>query len=57
MLQSPLWREFMRNADQQVLTKEQVDNSFSLGTKMANELRSDEAKVFVDPAISMTSRL
>jgi len=51
MLQSPLWREFKNNADQQVLTDKQIDNSYWLGTEVANELRSEEAKDFIDPAI------
>ena len=51
MLQSPLWREFIRNADQQALTAEQITSGFSLGTEVADALRSDEAINFIDPAI------
>jgi hypothetical protein len=49
--QSPLWREFVRNAAQETLTVEQVANASSLGSKVANALRSENVNDLVDPAI------
>jgi hypothetical protein len=52
--QSPLWREFKRNAARSILTPQQVSEAFSLGTEAAEALQSDGARDFVDPIISQT---
>ncbi len=54
MRQSPLWREFKRNAAQERLTAEQVGNAASLAAAVATALRDDEAAAFTDPAIPQT---
>jgi hypothetical protein len=46
MRQSPLWREFKRNAEQSALTPQQVSDALSLGTEAAEALRADEASAF-----------
>lgn len=51
MRQSPLWREFRRNAAKQTLTPPRVEAAASLAVAAASALRDEEAKEFVDPAI------
>jgi hypothetical protein len=51
MRQSPLWREFKRNASQERLTAEQVEAAASLAATVATALRDDDATAFIDPAI------
>jgi hypothetical protein len=52
MRQSPVWREFKRNAAQHSLTAQQVDAAASLAVAAANALRDSDAATFSDPAIS-----
>jgi hypothetical protein len=54
MRQSPLWREFKRNAAQQTLTSEQIQAAAPLATVAAIALRSDDAKDVIDLAIPQT---
>ncbi len=51
MRQSPLWREFKRNAVRQTLTAQQVGTAASLAAATATALRNDEAAVLVHPSI------
>jgi hypothetical protein len=51
MRQSPLWREFKRNAARQTLTVQQVGTASSLAAATATALRNEEAAVLVDPSI------
>jgi hypothetical protein len=51
MRQSPIWREFQRNADQQSLTAEQIAAAPRLATEIAKALRDREALSFIDPAL------
>lgn len=51
MRQSPLWREFKRNAAKETLSAEQVKESVSLARQAARALEQKEAKDFVDPAV------
>jgi hypothetical protein len=51
MRQSPLWREFKRNAEQQSLTPEQVIEAPNLAAQLANALRDADAQEFIDPAV------
>ena len=50
--QSPLWREFQRNASVETISSEQIEASFALAQKTADVLRLDEAKLFVDPVMA-----
>jgi hypothetical protein len=52
--QSPLWREFKRNAAKETLTPEQVASAIPLAQEAANALRSDEASEFVDRSLPNT---
>lgn len=52
--QSPLWREFKRNAAKETLVAEQVASAIPLAQEAANALRSDEAGEFVDPLLPDT---
>lgn len=49
--QSPLWREFRRNAARETLSAEQVEAAIPLAQEAASALRSDEAQDFVDPVL------
>jgi hypothetical protein len=49
MRQSPVWREFKRDAAQQALTADQVASAHSLATEAASALRDQE---FVDPVLA-----
>jgi hypothetical protein len=51
MRQSPLWREFKRNAAQQTLTPQQLGEAASLAQTTADALRGEEAADVIDPAI------
>jgi hypothetical protein len=51
MRQSPLWREFKRNAARQTLTGQQVGTAASLAVATATALRNEEAAVLVDLSI------
>lgn len=51
MRQSPLWREFKRNAAKETLSTEQIADSTSLGKEAAKALLKEEAPEFVDQAI------
>jgi hypothetical protein len=48
MRQSPLWREFKRNAADTTLTVGQIAAATPLATATANALQEDEARDFVD---------
>jgi tetratricopeptide (TPR) repeat protein len=50
--QSPLWRDFQRNASAETVSSEQVAASLALARKTAEVLRLDEAKAFVDPILA-----
>jgi hypothetical protein len=52
MRQSPLWREFKRNAEQQTLTPEQVAAAPQLAAQLASALRDTDAEGFVDPGVA-----
>jgi hypothetical protein len=52
--QSPLWREFKRNAAKDVLSFDQIQAAFVLASDVAAALRRDEADDLVDPAIPKT---
>jgi hypothetical protein len=49
--QSPIWREFKRNASQLTLTSDQIVAANLITTEVAKALRENEASEFVDPAI------
>lgn len=49
--QSPLWREFKRNAAQQSLSADQIEAAIPLATETARALRDGEATGFVDITI------
>jgi hypothetical protein len=51
MRQSPLWREFKRNAEKESLSADQISASIPLATETAHALRDGEATEFVDPAV------
>jgi hypothetical protein len=51
MRQSPLWREFIQNAQKHVLTEEQITSSYRLATDTASALRMAEAADFIDPSL------
>jgi hypothetical protein len=51
MRQSPVWRDFKRNATQQSLTMQQTHEAASLAVAVAAALRDPEAATFADPAI------
>jgi hypothetical protein len=51
MRQSPLWREFKRNAAQQALTPQQLGEAASLAQTTADAIRGEEAADIIDPAI------
>jgi hypothetical protein len=48
MRQAPSWREFKRNAAQQILTTEQITAALALANEAASALRDQE---FIDPAV------
>ena len=49
--QSPLWREFRRNAAKDALTAEQIRTALPVATEVAAILRVEEAEDFIDPTI------
>jgi hypothetical protein len=51
MRQSPLWRDFKRNAERAELTAEQIAAAGPLAAATANALREGEAQEFVDPPV------
>jgi hypothetical protein len=53
MRQSPVWREFKRNAARESLTTQQVEAAASLAAAAASALRDNEASTFADPAIPL----
>jgi hypothetical protein len=51
MRQSPLWRDFKRNAQRTTLTVEQIAAATPLAATAANALREGEARDFVDAPV------
>jgi hypothetical protein len=49
--QVPLWREFKRNAANDVFSQSQVQEAALLATELATTLRFEEANTLIDPAI------
>src|SRR5205807_8200271 len=49
--QSPLWREFKRNAAKETLSAEQIAASVPLAKEAARTLQQDEGSEFVDPTV------
>ena len=49
--QLPLWREFKKNAAKETMNAEQIETSTALAKEVANLLRRNEARDFVDPAV------
>jgi hypothetical protein len=52
MRQSPVWREFKRNAAEQRMTPQQVGAIASLGAEVARALLNEDAATFADPTIA-----